>query len=405
MTPLKPIRNWLSYGIAVKQKEDLLAASRNVKLAQIKRLKQILIGCAGAPANREFQLNSKMSPQDFAKSFPVTDFDFWKNWIEIGKSNNIDVLIHEGPYGRRVGGYQHLESTEFPISTAFVNEAARGLLAALGEMYSEMPSLLLEMPSWMVVPPTENHFYALKSLTSGLSESIPLGIRWSIHSNSALPPLSAPIVSRDVYLFAAVASLLANHKMSAVVISSPNILLELANTAINYREVLAATLSAGAWAMWPDALKNVPCPKSLRAAESVRRLHTYSGAESFLSLWPFLKSLYSFFPNELETFSSHFWKLFPNLRLFDFGLWVNEGVITVRIGGKNLLALNSHYYEFEDVSNGNILCAWDLEKEMNVRPIISNSAGLLRCRSKVVLKVKSFLNRCPCFSYVENSVP
>lgn len=404
MSLMKPIQNWLSYSVALKQRESLLAASRNSKQIQIKRLKRILAYCAGAPANSKYQLNSKMSPQDFAKSFPVTDLEFWSDWIGIGKSNNTNVLIHDGIYGSKVARYQLAGSNNFPVSTPFMNEVAAGLMAALGEMYTEMAAYPLERPTWMLISPTESYLGALSSLAGGPYESIPLSVRWSFHSNTVIPSLLVSTINREAYLFATVAWLSTNQKLSAIAISSPNVLLELANTANQHREVLSATLSTGAWKKWSDVLENVPCPKSPKSALLVGQLHKHPNAGSFQALWPRLKSLYSFCPAEIEAFSSQFWKVFPHVHLFDFGLWVNEGIVTVRIGSQNLLALNSHYYEFEDVSDGNLIFGWELETGMNVKPIISNSAGLLRCRSNVVLKVKSFFNQCPCFEYVDSSV-
>ena len=81
------------------------------------------------------------------------------------------------------------------------------------------------------------------------------------------------------------------------------------------------------------------------------------------------------------------------------GLWATEGVVTIPYDGHYPLAYQSHFYEFERLSDGEILPSWELKLGDDVSPIISSDNGLLRYCMDDHIRVVSFMGEVPCFEF------
>jgi hypothetical protein len=92
--------------------------------------------------------------------------------------------------------------------------------------------------------------------------------------------------------------------------------------------------------------------------------------------------------------------LLPHAAFQGKGLWATEGVVTFPFRGRFPLAYTCHFYEFEVVSTGQVIPAWELEEGQEVIPILTTGSGFARYKMSDVLRVDSFLGQVPCLTFL-----
>ena len=118
------------------------------------------------------------------------------------------------------------------------------------------------------------------------------------------------------------------------------------------------------------------------------------------AIWPNLALISSWDTSSSKGWAEKLHAIFPHSGFQGKGLFATEGVVTFPMGDEYPLAFTSHFYEFEDLDTNEILCSWELKKDMRVRPIITTGNGLLRYQTKDMLLVTDFINQCPCLRFI-----
>jgi hypothetical protein len=164
--------------------------------------------------------------------------------------------------------------------------------------------------------------------------------------------------------------------------------------------MLQQALNEGIWPKHLAGLKDILCPKNTRSATIIAQWDGEIDAKFTQSIWPNLALISAWDTSSSKIWAKKLQAIFPHSEFQGKGLWATEGVISIPFENKYPLAINSHFYEFEDLKTHKIHTSWELKEGQNVRPIISSSNGLLRYAMKDQLLVISFINLCPCFEFI-----
>ena len=93
---------------------------------------------------------------------------------------------------------------------------------------------------------------------------------------------------------------------------------------------------------------------------------------------------------------------FPGVRIQGKGLLATEGIVSIPLGFKwsPVLALRSHFLEFEDKTSGAIYPSWELKKGHEYGIILTNGAGLRRYKLHDVVRVEGFFLSAPKIRFI-----
>lgn len=192
-------------------------------------------------------------------------------------------------------------------------------------------------------------------------------------------------------LFATTCFLIAGQDLSFISVWSPTFLLSIVEIIESKKEEVISVLEHGSW---PSQYKiNIKAPTNLKQAKAL------SGKVNYAKLWPCLALISCWDTAQSKIYAEKLKVLFPHVEFQGKGLWATEGVVTLPINGEYLLSYQTHFYEFENLENKEILPSWKLTKGMQVSPIITTSNGLIRYKINDRLLVEGLRGQCPILTF------
>lgn len=144
----------------------------------------------------------------------------------------------------------------------------------------------------------------------------------------------------------------------------------------------------------------------------LERLKHHDNLTSFLSsdfqinednleiLFPKLRLISAWESGTSRPWADKIKSLFPKVHFQGKGLWATEGVVTFPFEGKYPLAVKSHFYEFLNPVNGNILSLQDLKEGDVVQPLLTTGSGFVRYHLEDNISVTGFLHKTPTFEFL-----
>jgi hypothetical protein len=226
------------------------------------------------------------------------------------------------------------------------------------------------------------------------------GKRALAYLTQAAPQEIALATTSDDSLFATMAYLAADDRLSLISVWSPTFALGALEYISAHRAELAEALANGRWGSREKQMADLACPQSSRASSLLKE---WSGAlepNFFRMLWPKLGLLSSWDTAAAAPWAAKLRELLPHASFQGKGLWATEGVVTIPFQGRFPLAYTSHVFEFEDVQTQEILPPWKLKLGQCVIPLLTTGSGFARYRMSDVIKVDGFLGAVPCFTFL-----
>lgn len=92
-------------------------------------------------------------------------------------------------------------------------------------------------------------------------------------------------------------------------------------------------------------------------------------------------------------------KWFPGVRVQPKGLLATEAIVSLPFEGRKVLAVTSHFLEFE-TDGGDLLRVGDLKEGDEVAVVVTTGSGLIRYRLGDRVAVTGFLERTPCIDFL-----
>lgn len=389
-----------SYRLSQAGGSNLSEASLDVELTQRTVFKKILSSIEGSQSAHQQNIDKHTSLQEFQQRVPITDYHYWQALIQKQQEDNKPVLTkHECQRYQPTSGSTS-KIKWIPYTQEFLNELDNAISPWIGDMYEKYPGILKGKHYWSLSwVPSDLRNKLTTSINNDL-QLLPWWKRLFMAGTMAVPESIALAETSDESFFATAAYLLSCSDLSFISVWSPTFALSLLEFMQTHKVDLQYTLNKGKWPQHLTGLNNINCPKNPRSARILAKWNGKIDADFTQSIWPNLALISAWDTSSSKIWAAKLHALFPHCEFQGKGLWATEGVISIPFQGKYPLAINSHFYEFEDLSNGKIYTSWQLKEGQNVRPIISSSNGLLRYAMKDQLKVTSFINQCPCFEFI-----
>jgi hypothetical protein len=327
---------------------------------------------------------------DFTAKFPVTSYaDYQDFFLDEKKSSRrkLPEVVRFQPTSGSTSAVKWI-----PYTRRLLQDFDAALGPWLYDFYGRRPEVL-----------RGPHYWSLSWLPQDLRDE---GVRlddtelfpfWKKILLRQTMAVTAPVdqaPSSEASLFATLAYLLARKDLSFVSVWSPTYWLNLMNLLQEHREDLASSLETGVWARHARELRALTCPDDPDRGRLLR--------ESLdpKALWPRLQIISSWDTSTSQGFAQEIERRWPHLKVVGKGLWATEACVTIPFRGDYVLALNSHFFEFQDLDTGLIYPSWDLSQGQLVSPLVTTSGGLLRYKMQDVLRVTGFQQKTPCFEFL-----
>ena len=389
-----------SCALASRGAEKFQQASRNVEEVQMKIFANLLDSIDGSLSANKLGISKGKDLVWFKNNVPISCYEDWQTLIERQHSGQQHILTN-GPCER----YQPTSGSTskikwIPYNSTFLHELDQAIGPWMSDLYENFPAIQQGRHYWSLswVPSD------LRSkITSSINDDLQLLPWWKrvfMTGTMAVPESIALAKTSSESSFATACYLVACSDLSFISVWSPTFALSLLQLIKENQDVIATVLSSGAWPASYPGLNGIKAPKNITAGIFIKQWHGEVNAAFTEQLWPKLALISAW-----DTSSSKIWAdklkgLFAHCQFQGKGLWATEGVISIPYKGQYPLAITSHFYEFEDLDTGEIYSSWQLRAGQNVRPIISTTNGLLRYAMNDQLKVKDFINQCPCLEFI-----
>ncbi|MBC7714154.1 MAG: GH3 auxin-responsive promoter family protein [Rhizobacter sp.] len=310
------------------------------------------------------------SYDEYKNNFPVTEYTDWKDIVEESREKNPDA--HFVP----TSGSTH-KVKWIPYTKRFKEELWKASSVWIHDLYERYPAIkkgkhywsLSWMPEDMRAARTTNDLDFFAGIEKYLLEQT-MAIDESVAN---LPTLKDSLRQNLLSLI--------ENDVTLVSVWSPTFLLEILEQIFSDKEYF---------------LNNIKDSKKKKSIEQAEILTP----ELMKILFPDLILISAWATSSSKLYARKLQDLFPDIKFEAKGLWATEGVVTIPFEGKFPLALNSHFYEFEDVVSGVIYPSWSLKSGMKVSPLITTGSLFFRYKLHDLLLVTGFLESTPCFEFL-----
>ncbi len=328
--------------------------------------------------------------EEFRSKFPVTSYSEYRDFFNSEKNSinrTIPLVVRFQPTSGSTDNLKWI-----PYTRQLLKDFDSALGPWLYDFYSAQPEVLLGP-----------HYWSLSWLPQDLrdqgvrlndTELFPVWKKALLKQTMAVMKPVDLAGSNESSLFATLASLLDCKNLSFVSVWSPTYWLMLLKILENNTQALAMSLISGRWELYKSELTKVPCPYNpARGQELLKN----SNPEK---LWPKLKTLSCWTTSTSAVFANDIEKQFPYLKIVGKGLWATEGVVTIPFEGHELLAYQSHFFEFEEFETKKIFPSWELKQGQIVSPILTTTGGLIRYKLHDSLLVTGFNKKTPQLKFL-----
>lgn len=364
------------------------------------KLQGLLRRVSAGEASRERGIRRDWTWEEYSRRLPVTDYDSWRADINRQRRDG-GARLTSSPVRR----YQPTSGSSsavkwVPYTRDFLGELDAAISPWIADLYRQWPGMGGGRHYWsMSWMPTSLRREMGPDLNDDMKLMAPAK-RWLAGRTQAVPQQVSLAETSDDSLFATLAWLAAHHDLTLMSVWSPTFGLGLLEGLSRWREELATVLREGRWGARAASMGQLACPFSRRAAEKLEQWNGSMRPDFFHELWPRLTLVSAWDTAASRPWADKLGQLLPRADFQGKGLWATEGVVTIPLAGRHVLAYQSHVYEFEDVQDGRILPPWMLRRGQDVMPVLSTGSGLLRYRMNDVVHVEDFAGQVPCLRFL-----
>lgn len=358
-------------------------ALRNPRALQERILFSNLQRNSATEFGRKFSFNSIQSLEDYQKFVPVSDYEFFRPWVERSAAGEKNLLTAEEPLlFEKTSGSTSLNKL-IPFNKSFFREIRNAVNPWIYETYRAKPELHGTSMYWSISPVTQKKEYSASGLPIGVSddsEYFNIFARLCLRELIILPKREAFSQDFDFWRKETCTSLMAAEDLGFISIWSPTFLMvlmeEIEANLTHYLEVL---------------------PRERRQKIDERRSR---GTPLGEALWPHLQVLSCWTDAGSATFLPALLRWFSPSVIQSKGLLATEGVISIPFGVEEQdcpLAITSHFLEFihEAHPEQRPLFVDELQPGEIYSPVITTGAGLYRYHLKDRIQCTGFLEKTP----------
>ena len=361
---------WLN---SLKKYDDEFAnCINNPHHAQEKILKKYLKNNSNTYYGEKYNFSKIDSIEKFQKQVPIINYSDIKDLIDKISNGGEKVISNDKIlFFEETTGMDKI-SKLIPYNKTLKKEFLSAIGPWIKSLYRDYPNIFQGKSYWSISPPMKEKKQTNSGLEIGLSNDYEyLNRIGQILSNHLILSIDSNIEA-DKFYINTLKIMLKEKKMGFISIYSPSFLIQLDNILRkNWNKIIPKSLKINKNAKWSDIFKNV----------------------KVISCW--LDSSSYQFKNEIESFIG-------KITIQPKGLLSTEGIVSFPYK-KNydpILAIKSHFFEFESQKDGSINLSNNLKKNERYEVIMSSGNGIMRYRTDDIIEVTNFIDKTPTIKFI-----
>lgn len=373
-----------------RERRKLAANLEQTESVQRRRLREIVASVGRAPAWQDLAETS--SYKDLAAKIPVRTYEEYHELVERQRREKRTVLAPDVVRYEPTSGSTSARKW-VPYTKDFLAEINRAASAWIGDLYAREPAIKSGRHYWSLSwLPEELRAFTSSDDADLFPWSQRLLLKNTMAVSSAMPIVANPAAA----WWGSLVQLVAREDLALVSVWSPTFWLRVLDDITVRWDELRVALREGRWREHETELT-----EKIGVAP-VRRLEGLDpGAPDFWRrLWPSLRIVSAWDSSSSARWSGELRARLPHVELQGKGLWATEGVVTIPFGGRKVLAIDSHFFEFRSLASGEIVPSWKVRDGESYQPILWTSSGFLRYALNDEVIVTGFAGQTPCLEFV-----
>jgi hypothetical protein len=364
-------------------------ALREPQATQARKLQAYITSNAQTAFGKAHHFDRIRTYAEFSRLVPVADYDAFEPWITRIRQGETRVLTHEPvthlvPTSGSTGGRKLI-----PFTSALQREFNAAIGPWLLDLQRQFPPILSGPAYWSVTPALHNAEPEPSAVPIGFdSDTAYLGgtRRRLAAAVMAVPPEVQRATALEEFRCQTLLHLLRCPDLRLISVWHPSFL-----------TLLLEALPG----QWEELRNEIAGAQAHSTASSRRRANRLRDADPHdpAALWPNLRVISCWGDGHAEIAVADLQRRFPQAFIQPKGLLATEAVVTIPFLGEQLLAVQSHFFEFRD-REGRVYLAHELREREEYEIIVTTGGGLWRYQLHDRVRVTGFVQKTPCLQFL-----
>ena len=376
-----------------KEHANFVAALGQVESVQASYLLQLVRRNARTRFGAKHGFGRIRSVADYQERVPLAGYEALTEDIEAIAAGERGVRTAD-----RVTRFQPTSGSSsatklIPWTASLAREFRRGISPWVFALYRRNPGLLKGTAYWSVSPPATAPKMHGQLRVGFEHDADYLGFlgRRLYTLISSVPPGVAQCTDIAEFKTRTLIALLADKNLSLISIWSPTFLTALLGHFLSQPEAIL------------DALGRSESWGAKTRAELLRSVGGASPDVAFFrKAWPKLQVVSCWAHGPSEIYAANLRRLFPHVEIQGKGLVATEAFVSLPLFEDKdpVLAVTSHFFEFQDPASGRVSLAHQLGVGDTYRVIVTTGGGLYRYPLGDLVRVTGFIRDAPCLQFI-----
>jgi hypothetical protein len=422
----KKAKAWIAYGcLKTVYRSDALDFNRSlsdVKDAQQRVLFNILNSNERTEIGKKYGFSSIRDINAYKKQVPVSTYEDYSSYVDKIASGGKNILTRDPVLVLEPSSGSTSASKYIPYTRSLRKELRRALAPWICDWIWSYPGIAKGSAYWSITPVTHDTKRSAGGIPIGFkddSEYFGRFARFWIRRIFAVPSEVSELKDIAAFRYVTLLFLLRDRDLRLISIWNPSFLTLLLEPLWVWREMLIRDIESGtitsAMKIPPDLKKRLVrrlSPDPDRGLELKRIFDTHLEAVKqegvsnlYKQIWPDLSLISCWTDGNAALCLSELKRCFPDVEIQPKGLIATEAIISIPLRGQaaGVLAINSHFFEFIDLSSGETKLAHELSSGKRYSVIVTTGGGLYRYHMQDSIEVVGYLKQCPVIVFVGKS--
>jgi len=279
----------------------------------------------------------------------------------------------------------------------------RGIYPWIFSLFNSRPELLAGKSYWSISPGLKTENRTRAGIKVGFEKDTAyLGKKGRLaESIQAVPSSVREIHEMESFRYATLYFLLKEPGLTFISVWNPSFLTILLNNLPNFWTRLIADIHDGSLSFLSE--RKTPIPESIGKdlSPDPERADTLekTGPEDLRSIWPSLNLISCWTSGYADKPAETLGGLLPWVEIQGKGLVATEAFVSLPFDGLELLAVRSHFFEFES-ENGKCQLAHELKKGERYSVLVTTGGGLYRYKLMDRVEVTGYRGSTPALKFI-----
>lgn len=357
----------------------------------------------------KYDFSSIKTVAEYQARVPITDYEAYRDYINEIRKGSHNILIKEKVVLLEPTSGTSSAAKLIPYTKNLKKDFIKGISPWLFDMYKNLPKLLAGKSYWSITPSVNTEINGKMEIGfEDDTEYFGIVNRFLLRRLLAVPAEVTGIKNKDAFFYVTLLFLLKSKDLSFISVWSPTMINLLLDPLSSSYDKLIDDLGSGRINkefVINDDVRTIiekKLGKNHHRAEEVRAIINEREKNIYEKIWPNIRLISCWSDANSAYYAKKIRKYFPHAIIQGKGLLATECIVSFpfRKGGKKILSIRSHFFEFRDVLDNKIYLSHELWPERDYSVITTTSGGLYRYEIGDIIKVLGYIKRVPLIEFV-----